>query len=409
MRNHFRIGSNSLRVSHVSGYIGARYGGVPQVVLALCRESADLGSNVSLWATGTAQDRAHAESHGLSANVYARCWPRHWFRSPRLIRDLNSVLSEIDILHLHGVWTYLQQATARLARKRNVPYMITPHGVLFPWKIRSKSFKKKTYLSLIARHMLTSSACLHAITSAEVEAFRNIGYDGPVTLVPNGVDIPEYDVQSLRDEGETHWPVLRGRRVVLFLSRLSPEKGLDQLIPAFGDLAKRKAYDDALLVLAGSGEDRYCNKVKGLLDEHGVQDSVVMVGFVQGHEKDLLMSRADVYTLPSYSEGFSISVLENLALGTPVLVTTGCNFPEVAQVGAGLCCEPTREDLAQGLRQLLDMPREDADAMGQRARELVLNNYTWPVIAGKLLTVYDCVLHGRSIPLYPQPMETMPA
>ncbi|MBN2133905.1 MAG: glycosyltransferase [Sedimentisphaerales bacterium] len=369
----------------------------------MARETATRGVNVSVWATGSGADCEEARRHVTRVSTYEAHWPKLWFRSPSLVRGLSKAVHEIDLLHLHGVWTHVQQATARLARKRNVPYMITAHGVLFPWKIRSKGFKKRTYLSLIGRHMLTSSACLHAITSAEVEGFRHIGYDGPVTVVPNGVDVPQYHGFSLRDEAEVRWSVLKGRRVVLFLSRLSPEKGLDQLIPAFGDLVKCKAYDDTLLVLAGPVGGRYCSKVRALIEESGVQDSVVMVGFVQGHEKDLLMSRADVYTLPSYSEGFSISVLENLALGTPVLVTTGCNFPEVARVGAGLCCQPTRGDLADGLRELLDMPGDEAEKMGHRGRELVLNNYTWPVVAAKLLTVYDCILHGKPIPLYPEP------
>jgi glycosyltransferase involved in cell wall biosynthesis len=384
--------------------MGARYGGPPRVVLALGSELVRRGLDVSVWATGTADDKAYAEARGLAAHIYRPGWLKRWFRSSDLMRDLSDALSEVDILHLHGVWTHVQLASARLASRADVPYLLRPQGGLEPWRVGQKGFRKRLYLLAAGRRMLNSAACLHAITPAEIDGFRQVGYDGPVAIVPNGIDVPQYDAVQLRDEADGRWPVLRGRRVVLFLSRLSPEKGLDQLIPAFGDLARREAYDDVLLVLAGSGDAQYTKEVEASIERHGMQSRVITAGFVGGREKDMLISRADAYTLPSHSEGFSISVLENLAAGNPLLITPGCNFPEVAQVGAGLCYQPTREDLAQGLRELLDMSQAEAEVMGRRGRELVQSKYTWAVVVGKLMTVYDCILQGRSIPLHPEPM-----
>lgn len=393
---------SNMGVAHIVGYVGAQYGGVPQVVMALFRRMVDLGLNVSLWATGTAHDAERSYGPGSRVNVYERCWPKCWFRAPDLVRDLQAA-RDVNLFHLHGVWTHVQQATSRLARKRGTPYMITPHGVLLPRHVHSKGLKKHVYLSLVGKEMLRSSACLHAITPAEVEGFRHAGYDGPVTVIPNGVDTPEYDVPLAREEADTYWPILRGRRVVLFLSRLSPEKGLDEFIPAFADTAKREAYDDTLLVLAGSGTDHYCNEVTAIREKYRIQDRVIMVGFVQGREKELLMARADVYTLPSYCEGLSMSVLENLAVGTPALITTGCNFPELVRSGAGICCSPDSTSLAEGLRRLLDMSAPERREMGQRGRALVKRDYAWNTIVEKLIVVYRCILAGKPVPLHPEP------
>jgi glycosyltransferase involved in cell wall biosynthesis len=126
---------------------------------------------------------------------------------------------------------------------------------------------------------------------------------------------------------------------------------------------------------------------------------------VSGRDKAALISRSDIYVLPSYSEGFSVSVLENLAARKPVLITPGCNFPEVVDAGAGLCVPPQRDLLAQGLRQLLDMSDSDREQMGRRGRDLVMNNYTWEMAARKLITVYNCILTGKEIPLFPEPIE----
>lgn len=255
--------------------------------------------------------------------------------------------------------------------------------------------------------MLSGAACLHATTPLEAEGFRRAGYQGAITVVPNGVDVPDYDVARLREEADEFWPVFRNRRVVLFLSRFSPEKGLDLLLPAFRDLAMRPAYDDVILVLAGSGHRSGVKMAMNLAKELGVADRVVMPGFVRGRQKAMLLCRTDVYTLPSYSEGFSVSVLEALALGVPVLITTGCDFPEVQEVGAGLCCSPARDDLARGFVSLLDMPQAEVDEFRRRGRALVRDKYTWAAIAGKLMTVYDCILSGRPVPRDPAPMGSV--
>jgi len=336
-------------------------------------------------------------------HVYERRWPKRWFRSPDLIRDLSGASSEFDVLHLHGVWTYVQQAASRLSRKFDIPCIITPHGVLESWRVHHKGFKKNLYLSLLGKRMLRSAACLHAITPTEVDGLRRAGYDGPVTVIPNGVDIPDYNVMALREAADGVWPVLRKRRVVLFLSRISPEKGLDQFLPAFRDVTRKETYGDVILVLAGSGSKPYAAKIDKWVQKLGIGKHIITPGFVGGRQKAMLMSRADVYTLPSYSEGFSVSVLENLAVGTPALITEGCNFPEVMQVGAGLCCRTTRDDLAQGLRHLLDMPRKETEVMSRRAKQLVISRYAWPVVIRKFLTVYDCILSGKAIPLHPEP------
>jgi len=394
---------NCPSVAHLCGYIGVRYGGPPQVILSLSREMVRQGLGVGIWATGTSEERAWVESMGLAARVYRGQWPKRWFRSPALIRDLSNRSESVDLLHFHGLWTYVQQAASRLASRRDIPYVISPHGVLKPWSVRQKGFKKRVYLSLVARRMLNAAACLQATAPYEEEGFRQAGYDGPITIVPNGVDIPDYDSTSLSEQADDVWPILRNRRVVLFLSRISPEKGLDQLLPAFSDLARQKAYDDVVLVLTGPGKGPHLQAVTGLVESLGIGERILMTGFVDDEKKAMLMSRADVYTLPSYSEGFSMSVLENMAMGTPVLITTGCNFPEVVEAGAGLCCEPTRADLADRLKTLLDMSPDESQAMGRRGIELIRRDYTWPIVTRKLRTVYDCILHGKSTPLNPEP------
>jgi len=128
-----------------------------------------------------------------------------------------------------------------------------------------------------------------------------------------------------------------------------------------------------------------------------------MTGMVQGYQKMALISRSEIYTLPSYSEGFSVSILENMAAGKPVLITPGCNFPEVALKGAGLSVQPERGAIAEALSRLLGLPNFELEIMGQKGHDIILANYTWSIAAQKMKTVYQCILDGKDVPLYPEP------
>jgi hypothetical protein len=104
-----------------------------------------------------------------------------------------------------------------------------------------------------------------------------------------------------------------------------------------------------------------------------------------------------------------MSLLENLVCGTPALITDGCNFPEVAQKGAGLCVPCQQGPLEEALKRLLDMPVSTLRAMGQKGRQLVLENYTLDIAARKMITVYNCIIEDKDIPLFPAPFALLPA
>jgi len=251
--------------------------------------------------------------------------------------------------------------------------------------------------------LIGQSACLHAITPKEIAGFRSIGYRGPVTIVPNGINPEPFLRLPDPRRAEEFWPVLKGKIVVLFLSRFNSEKGLDQLIPAWDKLKSRPGYEDAFLVLAGPEDRGYGPTVNRLIARHGISSRVLLPGMVRGERKMALISRADIYTLPSHSEGFSMSILENSAAGKPLLITPGCNFPGVAESGAGLIVNPAAEEIERGLRKLLDLSPGERGKMGERGRELVRNNYTWEIAARKMITVYRAILNKDPIPLYPEP------
>ena len=390
-----------MRIAFVLSYWADRFGGPVTIVKKQGRVLAGMGHDVSYWAPGGRADRQEAAgSEGL--HVYRYDWPRSWCRSKGLARGLSASVQSFDVMDISELWLHPTYAAGRIAHAKGVPYILRPAGALEPWRLRNGCFrrlKKKMYLELMGRPAVERAACLQAASPQEVESFRQAGYRGPVTIIPAGVDLDLFEPGD-SSESDEFWPELKNRPVVLFMSRLSPEKGLDLLIPLWAEYVKSPARRDAVLVVAGPDYRGYGKTVARMIRECGAGSHVRMTGMVQGRRKLALLRRADVFVLPSYSENFGIVVAEALACGTPVITTTGTPWSQLQEVDAGRRVPPTRPELAEALGELLTMSASQRNAMGQRGRALIEAKYTWDKIALQFLKVCDCILKGNSIPLH---------
>ena len=260
---------------------------------------------------------------------------------------------------------------------------------------------------MIGNSIIRNAACIHAASNCEAEAVRRLGYEGPITVIPNGLDISEF-IGVEDSEAESYWPDLKGRPVVAFMSRLSPEKGLDLLIPVWAEVVSCASRKNALLVIAGPDHGGYRRVVQAMIESYAVQKNVMMLDMVQGRPKASLLRRADVFVLPSYSENFGIVVAEALACGTPVVTTTGTPWEILHQIDAGRCVPPRRSELLQALCEVLSMSSSQRSEMGRRGMQFVRNEYAREKTARKFLHVCDCILRGRAIPLHPEPHDVCP-
>jgi len=393
-----------MNIAFVLPYLAERFGGPVTVVKNIGCALAAAGHNVSYWSTSDGDDQDTLASLS-NAHVYDIDWPHSWRRSKAFAKGLSVDIPSADLVHINGFWPYSTYAASRIAYTYKVPYILRPAGALEPWRLRNprfKWFKKEIYLKLIGESTMEHAACLHACSTKEAENFRLAGYRGPITIIPNGVDTNEFTGGD-GSEAEAYWPELKNRPVLLFMSRLSPEKGLDILIPVWADLVKSAPYKDTMLVIAGPDDRGYRKVVEGMIETYDVGSQICMTGMVRGREKLALLRRADVFVLPSYSENFGIVVAEALACRTPVITTTGTPWEQLQEVDAGRWVLPREAELAQALRELLNMSQSERVAMGQRGQNLIQENYTWDRVVPKFLTVYNCILNGKSIPLHPEP------
>jgi glycosyltransferase involved in cell wall biosynthesis len=309
-----------------------------------------------------------------------------------MARFLGENISRFDLVHVHEIWHHAGYTAYRAAKKCRIPFVITPHGELGERHLRHKAWKKRIYMRLILDRILRNSDAIHAITAAERGRIGKLGYHVPVTVAPNGVDPTHFDHATDPSVLLSKYPVLRGRNVILFLGRLNPTKGLDILARSFSD-ASRSSPDTVLLV-AGPDEEGGRRQMESILRYEGVPDRVVFTGMLTDEDKIAALALADLFVLPSYSEGFSIAVLEALASRLPVVITEACNFPEVEEHGAGFVVEPNEEAVSGAIGKLISDPYLRA-SMGEKGRKLVSERYTWQASATIIADLYRSLVAGN--------------
>lgn len=385
-----------MRILHVTPSLSHEWGGPPMVIAGLTSALKLRGVDCSVFtSTGRRVGEQDISLDVKSVFQYrtgplARAWTGH---GPGVERALRTAIADTDIVHVHELWHYPHYAAANAARRSGTPYLVTLHGELDPWAIKHHKWRKKIYWMLVQKRLLNGAAAIHAITSEEIHQMSALGIDTPATVIPNGINAEPFGGSFGGTISDSLSNRLRDKRVILFLGRLHRKKGLDLLIRAFRSV--RDAYEDVVLVIAGPDENGYQKYLEDLAQVAGVEDRTIFTGLLADEMKVGILHAADLFVLPSYSEGFSIAVLEAMAAGLPVLISRQCYFPEVSEEGAGIVVETDTQQLASAMSQLLERP-EDRRSMGEAGRNLVRERYTWPSIAQKMSTLYASILADKS-------------
>jgi glycosyltransferase involved in cell wall biosynthesis len=230
---------------------------------------------------------------------------------------------------------------------------------------------------------------MRALTKNEALDMRRFGIKGPIAVIPNGVEIRADATPGpfWAAHGE-----LRARRTVLFLGRIHYKKGLEVLCRAWERISRR--FPEGCLVIAGPNFEGTQEAVMQLVEDLGITRTVKFVGMLRGDMKWSALAAADAFVLPSYSEGFSVAMLEAMAMGLPVIVSRACCFPEISSKQCGWIVEPGLEELTDALMQFFRTSPAVTSRMGANGREVVRNQYSWSTIGEQVVEVYDWLLGG---------------
>jgi len=353
-----------MRVLHVVSGIDPKSGGPTRSVKGLCRALSLSGIDVTLLVL-----------HGNDE-----------FDNPGGVDVLYGEIPDVgcfDLVHLHGLWDPALHKVAKACRIAGVKYLISPRGMLDPWALSVKRWKKRVAMALYQRADLKSAVAFHVTAALEQESVRKQGLKQKVIVAPNGVDIPA-SMPPRR--------ILDGTKTALFLSRLHPGKGLLTLAEAWSRV-RPKGWRMKVV-----GPDSYGHKndvVKELL-RLGIRDDWEFVDTLDDVKKWEAYRSADLLVHPSVSENFGITIAEGLAAELPVICTKGTPWSVVEERKCGWWIEVGVEPLANALHKAMSLSDADRQAMGSRGRKLAEEKCTWDAVVKVMVKGYEEILNGRA-------------
>ncbi|WP_292729697.1 glycosyltransferase [Methanoculleus sp.] len=301
------------------------------------------------------------------------------YRMPAVARK---EIGKFDLVHIHDHRTMLTVIASHYARKYGVPYVLQAHGAL-PQDTGSTRMKR-LFDRFWSKKVILGAAGVIALNETEAERYRDLGVaEGKITIVPNGIDLAEYPDLPDRGRFRAAWGIDDATKVVLYLGRLDPTKGIDLLIRSFALVAREEG--DAVLMLVGGDmghNDEFRQRVRSL----GLDERVVFTGFVSKEDKMAAYTDADVFVTPRFT-GFPVTFLEACLCGTPIVTTGKGDLLGWIDNTVGFNTRCTPEALADSIGRLL---ADDAlrAGFGEKAKELVRTRYNWQTIVHDIETFY---------------------
>jgi glycosyltransferase involved in cell wall biosynthesis len=303
------------------------------------------------------------------------CRVSRWFR---LLKEFRDFLQKENpaIVHINGIWSPQNWGFQKAAQELGIKVVLSPHGMLEPWILAHNPWKKKLGLFLYQNKAIKKAEHLHVTALMEKESVRNLGYNNQLTIIPNGIDLREI-VQKKE---------FYGTKKIIFLSRIHPKKGIELLLEAWR-LINTQGWS---LEIAGNGDSNY---IQLLTQSAADITNVHFVGAKYGEEKWDFLKSADAMVLPTHSENFGIVVAEALAVGVPVITTTGTPWEDLNLHQCGWWIDLSVSNLSQALTNVFLKNTSELKEMGLNGRKLIEDKYDINKIGSDIITLYEKILN----------------
>lgn len=387
--------TEKLKILHVTPcfYPAWSYGGIPRVVYELSRELAKRGHGVEVYTTDVLDrsSRYHSGEEridGVKAHYFRNlsnslAYNFQVYLPTGLFSRMGRTIADFDILHLHGHRNFLNNIARHWAKKFHKPYILSAHGTVL--RIERRVTAKKVFDAFFGNGVLEDAAHFTAVAESEVDQYELMGIKkDDVTVVNNGIDIDAFGKLPERGGFRKKYNI-GGKKMALFLGKITPRKGVDFLARAFAELKR----EDAILVIAGN-DMGFKKNVEEIIKVKGIGERVIFTGLLAGEEKLAAYRDADLLVYPAIYEIFGLVPFEAILCSTPVIVTDDCGCGEI--INRENIGYTVKYNNILGLRDKINEVFEDKTGAAEkveRGKRFIALNLGWGKIASEFEKIYD--------------------
>ena len=373
-----------MKIAHFIQSMDISTGGPARSVSHLIEKMLSISNNKILLFSSKSVNPILNEFKNKKGAVYF--FKFNWFYYFKFSKDL---LKDVNLFHGHGLWQLPVHKMSLISRKLNIPYIITPRGMLEPWSLKQSKFKKKLAMLFYQYKDLKNASCIHVTSQMEGDNIRNLGFKNPIAMIPNGVNIDEFPCEFPNKINKS--------KKILFLSRIHKKKGIENLIQAWKliDIERKKSW---IIEIVGNGETDYINTLKKRISKENLEDQIIIKEPVYGKEKIKLFREASLFVLPTFSENFGVVIAEALASFTPVITTKGTPWMDLQTYKCGWWIEIGVLPLKKNLENALLKSNTELKVMALNGRKLIENKYSMDTVSRQMLNLYDWINNKKIKP-----------
>lgn len=383
-----------MKILHVITSMNPKLGGVCQVLRNLNPYFIQERMHVEIVSLDNKNDdfgivddlRIHKIGQGKTSYQY----------QPKLVKWLKNNLRNFDYVIVHGLWQYHNLAVNKSIKflktdNKKVPkVVIMPHGMLDPYFQKAperkwKALRNEIIWSLIEK-LCINDADMIFYTCEEEMRLASTTFKGykplKVANVGLGIQPPPNNIDDCKEAFYRLFPIIKGKKYFLFLSRIHEKKGVDLLINAYNKLCNEgSGFPD--LVIAGPLESDYAKEVIQLASDN---PKIHFSGMLSGKAKWGAFYNCEAYFLPSHQENFGIAIVEAMACKKPVLITKNVNiWNEIETGGGGWIVDLKNNGLENALSDIIEKPEEYFSEKGNKAFETYQNKFDIKICANKFI------------------------
>lgn len=364
-----------MKILNVCDIMNPRHGGSIERAYQINKHLIDAGYDVDLLTTSWDIDYEYLRRLDCGEKYILQIYGNKNSKRPKIIpkglfRWIKQNIEKYDVILVSRNWSLLASFVALMAKRKRIPYIYSPMG--FVGTNNKSKLIKTIYRRLFTiRDIKNANSCIAVSKEEEIDLNRIIGNSTKTVRIPNGIIQEDFDYENIEEFRTRIYN--DQRKVILFIGRMEPIKGVGLLIDAYSKL--KVLHEEWCLVLIGTDTDYKKKMIEKTLDLK-MSKNIYFINPLFAQDKSAAYNASELVVIPSLKDAMTIIAPEAACCGKPVLYTNTCDFPELAQNGGGLEVDPTVRSMQEGLL-LITKPNFNRQEMGRRGHDYVVKNLQW--------------------------------